>query len=265
MESNIFFEDIDLSTKRLPIIFHKRMKCNHITAAYINWHENIEIIRVLSGSGVILCGERIVEASCGDIIVINANLPHCFSSPDIMEYACLIIDRKFILKSGLDTNEFNFAEKIEDDQEALKLFDSIYDQYTVSSELIDIYATVFPLIHYLYRHYSAPKSTNSYKDSIKVAISYIHNHIQKEITLDEIASQVGMSKYYFVRKFKKMTGYTPMQYINIHRCELAKSLISNNVQLKSVATLTGFESQSYFTKVFKKTVGVLPSEYKKSD
>ena len=83
------------------------------------------------------------------------------------------------------------------------------------------------------------------------------------MTLETISEAAGISKYHFARKFKSITGCSPMEYVNLQRCELAKILLAEkSYTIKQIAQLTGFENPSYFSKVFVETTGVLPSKYK---
>ena len=71
---------------------------------------------------------------------------------------------------------------------------------------------------------------------------------------------VGLSKYHLTRKFKTATGITPVEYLTIIRCQNAQRLLMKNIYTVSeVAELCGFESPSYFSKIFKKTIGLCPS------
>ena len=94
-------------------------------------------------------------------------------------------------------------------------------------------------------------------------ISYIKNHLQEKLSVEQIAQQAGFSKFYFLRLFKRVTGCTVVQYINLLRCETAKELLrSGNHTVKETAYLCGFDNLSYFSNVFKKCTGSLPGAYK---
>jgi AraC-like DNA-binding protein/uncharacterized protein (DUF3820 family) len=89
-----------------------------------------------------------------------------------------------------------------------------------------------------------------------MSTNYIKENLTKKLTLDEIAANVGLSKYYFLRQFKKITGYTVIDYVNIIRCEYAQELLrSEKYKVKEVALLCGFDNFSYFTNVYKKYTG----------
>ena len=92
---------------------------------------------------------------------------------------------------------------------------------------------------------------------IHQSVQYLNAHYAARITLDEMAGRVYLSAAYFSRVFKKETGKTFSSYLNGVRIERSKEmLLHQNIRLTDIALLVGFEDQSYFTKVFKKTVGI---------
>ena len=90
---------------RLPFIFHvTRMSPNHISSTDGNWHENVEILIIKEGTGVIRLNDRQHNVQSGDIIVANQNVLHKISSVGGMFYYCLIVERSFCVANHFDTN-----------------------------------------------------------------------------------------------------------------------------------------------------------------
>ncbi len=78
-----------------------------------------------------------------------------------------------------------------------------------------------------------------------------------------MAEVVGMSQYYFSKLFKMSTGTTPHQYVMRQRVERAQELLRDgNTALVEVATQVGFETQSHFTSVFRRLVGITPKKFR---
>ncbi|MGI6030850.1 MAG: AraC family transcriptional regulator [Eubacteriales bacterium] len=99
---------------------------------------------------------------------------------------------------------------------------------------------------------------------IKNAISYITQHYQNPISIEELASQNGFSKYYFIRKFKQYTGSTPYEYLLSHRISVADRLLrSTEMPVEEISYSVGFDSPSNFIKQFKRYMGVTPANYRK--
>ena len=102
-------------------------------------------------------------------------------------------------------------------------------------------------------------------DVIYQAVSYIRQNYMKKITLEETAAHVYLSSAYFSRIFKEEMGDNFNVYVNRIRIEAAKKLLLNEkIPLVDISTMVGFEGQSYFSKVFKKMIGITPGKYRES-
>lgn len=107
-------------------------------------------------------------------------------------------------------------------------------------------------------------STHSYSPIMTDIVRYITENLTDNLTLTTIADKFGMHPVHLARKFKQETGTTFISYVNNQRVYLAKYYFHlGKYQLSEVATLSGFNSHSYFTKVFKKTTGDTPTQYLK--
>ncbi|WP_338870018.1 AraC family transcriptional regulator [Spirosoma sp. SC4-14] len=90
---------------------------------------------------------------------------------------------------------------------------------------------------------------------------FIDNHFSDNIDLHTIASEASLSRFHFIRVFKRLYGRTPHQYVISVRIEQAKRLLRANRAVKDVCFAVGFESTSSFTGLFKKATGYTPSDY----
>ena len=102
-------------------------------------------------------------------------------------------------------------------------------------------------------------------DVIYQAVDYIKKNYMKRITLEEVAAKVYLSPAYFSRIFKDEIGENFNIYVNLVRIDMAKKILVNEkTSLTDISMMVGFEGQSYFSKVFKKTTGVTPNKYRES-
>ena len=111
--------------------------------------------------------------------------------------------------------------------------------------------------------YSKPalkSAENGNIEILKSTIQYIKKNMKNKISVQELADNVGYSRSYFLQEFKKITGSTVTEYINLQRCKLARELIAGGVPINSAALESGFKSASYFTRTYKKQFGFSPSE-----
>lgn len=97
----------------------------------------------------------------------------------------------------------------------------------------------------------------------KKAIRYISKNFSKNLTLDDVANHVHLNPAYFSTLFKQSTGSSFKEYLNMVRVEESKRLLANtDYSIIDIALATGFEDQSYFSKVFKKYTGLTPKQYR---
>lgn len=92
---------------------------------------------------------------------------------------------------------------------------------------------------------------------------YMRANLSKQINLEELAESMNISYSLFRSCFKKYTGISPGQYLLQLKLQLAKNLLSNSIfSIKEISFKSGFESPYYFSKIFKKHVGISPSEFR---
>ena len=265
--SEVTFEPHTAMGDELPFIFHtdrprKNGRCNI--------HENVELLYVTDGSGQVRYDGKRIPISEGDIVVINSYSVHDITTEQTIEYHCLIIDNGFCEENNIAIKQLSFQPLIRD-AVLCRLFDHVVEEYRQKDAFrcAGIKSAVLDMLVLLCRKYStqsqrAPLSSNGLAESIYLTMEYIKKNIQKKLTLDDIAVNIGFSKFYFAREFKKMTGFTLVQYINTVRCECAENLLkSGKYTVKEAAVMAGFENFSYFASVFKKYTSLLPSEYLK--
>lgn len=100
-------------------------------------------------------------------------------------------------------------------------------------------------------------------DCVYRAVRYIKDNYWKDISLGEIAASIGISQYYLSRMFVEETGKNYTSYLTVFRIEQACMFLERyNYPIKELAGLVGFNSVSYFCKVFKKIKGVTVGDYK---
>ena len=97
---------------------------------------------------------------------------------------------------------------------------------------------------------------------VRRAKSYMNANFSKNISLDDIAEYLNMSKFYISRIFRTETGMTPFEYLNDYRMRIALQLLrEGRLYISEIAVKTGFSDRKYFSKVFKKFYGEPPSKY----
>lgn len=91
---------------------------------------------------------------------------------------------------------------------------------------------------------------------------FIERNIEGVLRIDDLARLVGLSRYHFLRCFKRATGVSPMQYVLAARVDRARRLLAEGAEsIAAIAYATGFSSQSHLNTTFKRHLGVTPGAF----
>lgn len=96
------------------------------------------------------------------------------------------------------------------------------------------------------------------------AIEYLSSHLDETITIDELASEVGMSRAVFHRKFKQATTMSPIQFVKSMRLNSAAMKIAGGMNVSDAASEVGYRSTSQFSREFKRLYGESPKQWSSS-
>lgn len=266
------YENHNLENHPLPFIYKPgRVRSVNRMFTASNWHENIEILYFTAGTGMLSDNGQIIPVSKGDIAVINANHLHALAGyGEPLFYQYLIVDRSFCLANGFDTTGLTYQTKI-NDPALCRLFIDLSSAYEMSDgelfKTLTIRALVLRIMLLLCRNYSQRANTDGRLQKstayVKQAIDYIRATYTRDLSLDEVADFVGINKCYLSREFHKYTGYPFVAYINRTRCQkAAQLLLDGHLSIHEIGSRCGFENRSYFTKSFRRYMGMTPNEYR---
>lgn len=244
---------------------------------YKIWHVSKQpmFIYMHSDGGSIICSENSYPIQKGVLCFVGAGKYH-YTMPDIPERydrSKLFVPAdefdKILEMLSVNSNKFSsgtFVYALIDESEECKVeeifrkikeyeHDETYGKWILTSGIIEL--LVF-LNRYSFEN--IPAATGA----VGRALEYINGNIEKNITIDEICSEIHMSKYHFCRQFKKATGTTVMKYILKTRIVMAKNMLLNEtLTITEISNRCGFSSVSYFSRVFKDETSVTPLNYKK--
>lgn len=236
----------------------------------IHWHESIELIYFLDGQCSVLNGDEEMDVEKGNIFIINSDYLHGVKCEmNSAEYIYMIIDHNYCEAMGFPTSEVTFQKKLKS-LEIGELIVKIYEEKLNKKAFYKEGAKIYTLLILLdlFRHYIS-EDDNQHKDSNKITITkkilkYLKSNYNRQITITDVETHCGYTKYYLSRIFKEIRGKTIMAQLNDIRIDEAKRhLINSQLDINTISTLCGFDNQSYFGKVFKKKVGCSPIEFRK--
>lgn len=123
---------------------------------------------------------------------------------------------------------------------------------------------LYGIIYKMQREYQIPYTQTKKNEIIDIAIKYIHsNYCTDAISIEKIADTCKISTVYLRKLFASRFGVSPIQYINNLKLIRAKELLESNMYtVREVCFLSGFSDESYFSRKFKESTGMSPSEYK---
>lgn len=257
-----------------------------------HWHEEIEIDYILSGQLYITCEEDNITASSGDIVFINQNVRH-FVTPVSPEEGCLlcsiVVHPTFILGFGqLELEKKYIAPVIHNaalkhvhipcGHEEYELYLSciknileINDEKKPGYELLTKAALLriwYQLYQLAYRNNEGPVPKAAIQDEqrVKQAILYIQEHFMENVTLEDIAGSIMVSKSECCRCFKRTLNVTPFEYLMKYRILESTNRMRRRPldSISEIAGSTGFNNTSYYNKIFKKYMNCTPTAYRNS-
>lgn len=236
-----------------------------------NWHSNIEILYFTGDNTTVFYDDNYYQVENGDIFIISPNKMHqVLPGKTSITYHVFLIDNSFCKYNDIEVEELNY-ERVIKSETAKALINRLIEDInsTRSFKQTKIRLTLLELMLYLSaNHTTLPSSQTKVSlqlnDSLSLAINYINTHIFDNLTLDTVSKEAGISKYYFSREFKTRTGLSFVSYINTIRCKKAAELIlTEKYSIHQIAIMCGFDTDSYFAKIFRKVFGITPSEYSK--
>lgn len=235
----------------------------------INWHTNIEVVYCTGGEGEILYGTKRIPIKKGDIVLVNSEVFHDHITTSSLDFYFLIVDNNFCHQNGIHPEKIRFDDFISS-SDTERLFKKIIEANRTHGPYRAAkirYAVLGFMIHLISEHIvSTERDTDNVNTKrIKEVTNYIKMHFTEKLTLEEIANKTNISKYYLVHEFKRLTGKTVIEYLNMLRCINARSMIRNDFSISAAALSSGFDNLSYFTRTYKKYMNVLPSEDKNTD
>ncbi len=230
---------------------------------------DFQFIYLVKGKGYYDFGKGLEEVSDGSLIVYLPGQPQNYEylATDGTELYWLHFTGS---QAGEWMSKFNFAGKqvfqIGIRGDCIDLFKKItyeiQDKRPYFQHVAGVY--LMELILILTRKLENLRSDNgkAMNETIRSIISYMYENYHHKISVNTLASRCNLSMYRFIHKFKDATGMTPIEYLTKIRIDEARYLLSNSLlNISEIAEIVGYEDPLYFSRVFKKIMGVSPRHY----
>lgn len=245
----------------------------------LHWHSETELLYIQKGRFLLSLDSREYTLEEGDFCYISGTSLHggtpqdciyeclCFNSDSLLKHSNLVRDYLTDVENNNTLIQPVFTNA---DPEILKctshMFAAIrakkpgWELLTLAG-LYDFYGTI---IQKNYRKTPLDSLSFQRMRQIKLALEYIEQHFQEQITLEELSRAAGLSPKYFCRYFKSTLHKTPIDYLNHYRIVRARQLLeTNQLSIMEVAVACSYHDLSYFVRCFKKYTGITPNQYSK--
>ncbi|MFD2114560.1 AraC family transcriptional regulator [Paenibacillus yanchengensis] len=260
---------------------------------HLHWHEEWELIYMIKGNTAFHIGTETYYPEPGDLLFVNKGLMHTgFAIDDTsVEYFAFVFHSSVISHGFADNYQENDHIEITSplmmgQQLVQTHISKNAANYTILISLLEQLITEYSqkqhgyrlairsLLHLLLVQFSRFQiedrqegqtggiDEDSY-EQFKQLFTYIETHYMEKLTIKTAASLVNMSESHFCRSFKKITGKTFVEYVNLHRISIAAQMLeTTSLPITEIAFSIGYNSINYFSKLFKMYKHCSPSHYR---
>lgn len=233
-------------------------------------HNHLELFYIVGGKGQFLIQDQLYPVNANHLVIINPNIPHTEVSLNAQPLEYIVLGIEGIeLETGENGNgHFSILDHFESVEVSGCLRNIIREMELKNTGYEDIcQAYMEILIIRLMRSTALSVPTqpqvNSGNRQCAAVRRYIDLHFKEALTLEQLAEEAHMNKFYLSHSFKKEYGVSPINYMISRRIDESKYLLAEtDLSLSQIAQLLGFSSPSYFSQVFRRTQGASPMEYR---
>lgn len=247
-----------------------------------HFHPEYELVYIEAATGTRHVGEHISTYKENDLVLIGSNLPHLnfdYGLKTTYRKVVAHVKKDFIEQHIRETPELlPIAKLFQQSQYGLafkgpikeevgaKLFNfkklNPFQQYI---QLLEIFQKLADAkeVELLHEQPYTKKHSEREQGRLRAIYAFVDKHYHEKIQLDAIAATSNMTKEAFCRYFKKVTGYTFIEFLNRYRISQSKRYLMLGKSVSDACYNCGFESLSYYNRIFKKITGENPSAFRK--
>ncbi len=286
MEKEELRENTTHGTVNFPLANYK-WNSNKQFIVNLHWHDETELIFLKKGSFTVTVNMKEYKITEPTFMFVNSGDIHSVVSDGGCVESAIVFDLKMLSFEYFDAIQYKIIRPLIEGKIQFPLFiledniirkniETLYEKIISESDqnklssYMKVKSYLYQLIACLYESKSFLNTDNieendTYKiENVKKVLTFIHKNYSQRISLDEMASIVGMNTQYFCRYFKRLIGKTLTEYINEVRIEkAAECLIKTDAKIIDIAICCGYDNIGYFIKRFKDQKNVSPSEYRK--
>ena len=248
-------------------------------------HDRFEIYFFISGNVNYFIEKKVYSLHYGDLLLMNSHEIHKPSFSPGEQYERIVIHFDSEILQSLSSPSFNllncFTNRPSGEQnlislskrqseEILKLFGKIEALGTEISNGSDVLklASFLELLVFINRVFSSTLPIDyespSVPEKLIPILDYIDLNLENDLSLEFLERNFYINRFHLTRLFKKVTNSGLHEYIQYKRISKAKKLLAEGYNVTEACTKSGFNDYSNFLRMFKRTVGISPGQYRKS-
>ena len=253
--------------KNIPFAVHE--KINSQTNVDPHNHAELEILLITKNGSLVTVSGVTYPVKKGDLVFVNPMEVHSVSG-ERYSHKCICFDPSLIPDTQISAalkNESVRLTHVITEPYLNTLFEKAYAAHLEDKRFSALKITSYMslMLAYLFENsfLQAPRPKNKNDMFCSAVLEYIALHYSEPLTSSNTAAALFYNQSYFCRAFKRNFAKSFSKYLNMYRVAVARMLLdSGDNSVTEVSQKCGFNTPSYFAKVFKNYVGVLPSEYK---
>ena len=240
---------------------------NQTTSFPKHFHQTFCISLIHKGIEQIDFENQSLFTEAGSISITNPYEVHSnplIDNDSFLKFDTIYIPNK-VIKYVLNGKSIKFINRQITNKKVNNLFLELKKSLeTKNNEKIEFYLMQFVNALKLYSQENESEYSGLNFNNYHQIKSYIENHIYDKFSLEELSKIANINKFGFSKKFKALTGMTPMNYVLMRKIFSSKTLIKSNLELTEVAYQYNFTDIAHFSKTFKRFIGISPKKYQES-
>ena len=264
---------VDGRLPRLRHFAHIEGKAGALVRAMHTHETYAEMIYIYQGKGIHMIGDGVYHTQAGDLLFFDAGVPHD-ERPVLggaLRYFCLGISHLRLYGRAANAimgERYAPVMPAGEGKQRMETLCHMLHEEVVRNRLLSgdicrflMLSILMDVLEMTRRHaVHIAETPPTWAMRMK---HYLDAHYRENLTLEDIAEALGVSRFHMARLYKQSLGFSPMQYIINRRIGEAQTLlISTDMSIASIAETVGYENANYFSMLFKKCIGMSPSEYR---
>jgi len=231
------------------------------------------LIYCVDGKGTVNINSLTYDIVPGDFIIIPHSIKHFYETDDTSPWTIYWCHFKGLqsdaIVAQIFSKEQSYRYSVEFVDDRINLFDKLYNflEQGYSTENLTYVNLLFLqyLCSFAFRDRFYAIRPEIHTEPAEKSILFMQNNLDKGLSLSELAASVNLSVSHYTFLFKRKTGFSPIEYFNHLKIQKACQYLQfTDLRIREIAFKVGIHDQFYFSRLFNRTMGFGPKEYRKN-